>query len=293
MTGSTRAQGPATGRAPDQGAQADAEPAQGANALLYQESLLRTIETELVPRLMLANRTAGTAFLDTAGPDARPPTGDDVDRLADLLMRDDTPGCEALLSSFRERDVSLDQVLLDLLAPAARRLGERWTADECDFTQVTIGLCRIQSMLFEFNQPPMLLQRAVQAPRRVLLSAMPGSDHTLGVLMLAEFFRRDGWDVWNESCSSTADLESVLASDWFDLIGLSASQDRHLESLPQAILRLRKSSRNPDVAVMVGGPLFISRPDLATLVGADLSANDARDAVELAGSWLASHQPGA
>lgn len=249
----------------------------------FQARLQQAIETELVPRLMLVNRGSSHAFLDKAGPQVRPPNDSDVSSLADLLIADDAAACEGFVESFRDRQVSLEQVLLELLAPAARQLGERWNADKCDFTQVTIGLCRIQAILFELHQIPQVLSvEADMSGRRALLCSMPNSDHTLGVLMLAEFFRRANWDVWNDTCRDVAELESVASKDWFDLIGLSASTDAQAESMQSVIASLRKVSRNPGVLVMAGGPVFECRPELIAAVGADLTARDARDAVDQA-----------
>ena len=249
----------------------------------FQARLQQAIEMELVPRLMLANRGSSHAFLDKAGPQVRPPNDSDVSSLADLLIADDAAACESFVESFRDRQVSLEQVLLELLAPAARQLGERWNADECDFTQVTIGLCRIQAILFELHQVPQVLSvEADMSGRRALLCSMPNSDHTLGVLMLAEFFRRANWDVWNDTCRDVAELEAVVSKDWFDLIGLSASTDAQAQSMQSVIASLRQASRNPEVVVMAGGPVFQCHPELVEQVGADLTALDARDAVEQA-----------
>jgi len=249
----------------------------------FQARLQHAIETELLPRLMLANRASSHAFLDKAGPQVRPPDDSDVCTLADLLLVDDEGACESFVESFRDRQVSLDQVLLELLAPAARQLGDRWNADECDFTQVTVGLCRIQAIVFELHQvPPVLSVEADMSGRRALLCSMPNSDHTLGVLMLAEFFRRANWDVWNDTCHHVAELEAVVSKDWFDLIGLSASTDAQAQSMQAVIASLRQASRNPGVVVMAGGPVFQCRPELVEQVGADLTALDARDAVEQA-----------
>ena len=100
-----------------------------------------------------------------------------------MLRDDEQPGLD-FVRSFREREVSLGDVMLNLLAPAARRLGERWTADECDFTAVTLGLWRIQSILFSLSESsPPLFDHPDRTVGRILVAAMPGSDHTLGVLM--------------------------------------------------------------------------------------------------------------
>ena len=39
--------------------------------------------------------------------------------------------------------------MVDLLAPAARLLGEYWEDDRCDFVDVTMGLWRLQEVVHE------------------------------------------------------------------------------------------------------------------------------------------------
>jgi methanogenic corrinoid protein MtbC1 len=74
------------------------------------------------------------------------------------------------------------------------------------------------------------------------------------------------------------------------VIGLSASVDDQLEALETFISELRSASRNPSVGVMVGGPVFLNNASLVGEVGADFTASDARQAVELAESFASASQ---
>jgi methanogenic corrinoid protein MtbC1 len=47
-------------------------------------------------------------------------------------------------------------------------------------------------------------------------------------------------------------------------------------------MSIRQASRNRDITVMVGGRLFLERPELVAKVGADAMATDARQAVMVA-----------
>jgi methanogenic corrinoid protein MtbC1 len=105
--------------------------------------------------------------------------------------------------------------------------------------------------------------------------------------MVSEFFRRAGWDVWSDPCASEGDLAALVRSEWFDLIGLSVGMDGHVEPLRSVVLRLRRASRNPDVGIMVGGPILVNRPQLVSEVAADFTATDARQAVERADAFVA------
>jgi methanogenic corrinoid protein MtbC1 len=105
--------------------------------------------------------------------------------------------------------------------------------------------------------------------------------------MVAEFFRRDGWDVVDAPVAGASDLLALAARQWFDVIGLSLSCSGKISDMAELIRDLRRSSRNGEVGVMVGGGLFIETPALLRQVGADVSAIDARQALRAATDMLA------
>jgi methanogenic corrinoid protein MtbC1 len=256
-------------------------------SLDYQAWLQRTIESELVPRLMLAHRGDNPQFQAFSSADAHLPTAIDVSALTDRLLHDDETLGRDFVFTFSEREVSLADVMLKLLAPAAREMGERWTADQCDFTAVTLGMWRVHSIIHELSlDSPAPFEYTAPPVGRVLVAVVPGSDHTLGALMLTEFFRRAGWDVSFDPDASLAQLEKVLGSDRFDLVGLSVSRDCHLQDLPSVMLALRRASRHASMGVMVGGPALLNDPEQALRLGADLTALDAQAALEQAQDWI-------
>ncbi len=77
-----------------------------------------------------------------------------------------------------------------------------------------------------------------------------------------------------------------MAEEWFGVVGLSISAERHLESLRRSIEMVRARSRNKDVGVIVGGPIFSGRPELCLEIGADGTAINAPAAVILAKKLL-------
>ena len=248
--------------------------------------LLRTIEAEIIPRLMLAHQTAPLVPQANRPP---PPALDheEVAAFAALVASQQASAAIAQVESLLAQGVALEALYLDLLAPTARHLGEMWDADLCDFTQVTLGLWRLQQVMHELspafqNETSYALQR-----RRVLLAPAPGSQHTLGLFMVAEFFRRAGWEVSAEPVSSAAELVAAVGADWFDVVGLSMGTEMQVDSVAAAIEALRKASRNPAVGVMVGGAVFVAEPGLVTVVGADATALDAPQAVARAESLAA------
>jgi len=243
--------------------------------------LIRTVEAEIVPRLLLSRRSAPIAALPVnaatpeSGIDAR-----DTAELARLLLSYDFEVPLAYVETIRYRGISVEQIYLELLAPTARRLGELWDRDECDFVQVTIALGRLHQLLQRLS----LLQ--VEPPRRdangqvhrALLATAPGEQHAFGILLVTQFFRRSGWEVWNEFPDSGQELIDTVRAHRFSLVGLSAATEPHLNGLASTIRQIRRTSMNPAVCVMVGGPLLVTHPELARRLGADATACDGRQA---------------
>lgn len=245
-------------------------------------SLRQTIEAEIIPRLMLAHRRSDN---DDSGPallQGAPDSDEQAAVLAQMLLRHDAADARGYVQALRLAGMSVEGIYLDLLAPAARRLGAMWEADLSDFTEVTVALWRLQQIvhdhaaLFERDRP------AHTTGRRALLVPSPGSQHTFGLLLVGEFFRRAGWQVEGDPTIGLEVATRLLALEPFDLVGLSVGSECHVDAAASAILALRRASLNRSLVVLAGGPVANLWPDFAERVGADASAADAAAAVAMA-----------
>ena len=281
---------PGTGRAFERTDSKDVSPAAPRRRHLHDTAgasldlLVRTVEAEVVPRLVLARRAAL----------ATPPAGAgtslsfaDIAEIVDLVLMQEAPAACAFVESLRARQVSSASVYLHLLAPAARHLGDLWTEDRVDFTQVTVGLIRLQQLLRAVS--PEFQEAAPRAARmaRVLLVPAPGEQHTFGLVMVAEFFHRVGWLVSGGPESAGVDPVAMVRAMPFAMIGISIGSHTRLNGVARLIRAVRRASRNRAIGVMVGGPLLIDHPEIVSLVGADATASDAAQAVAQAEGLLA------
>jgi len=251
--------------------------------------LERTIQTEIVPRLLLQHPLAGADAMPVPHARGPMPTAEEVATVTELALRHDPGSIESYVNELRYGGMELDRLYLDLFAPVARQLGAWWESDRCNFAEVTLGMWRLHSLVAEFSPEWPTLARTGPPPR-ALLAAMPGSQHTFGLLLVAEYFRRAGWEVWSDPSADLSLLRQTARQRSFDLIGLSASTNAHGRALSSVILSLREASRHPDPAFMAGGPVFDQRPELAAAAGVDFVAADARDAVERAESLIESRR---
>lgn len=245
--------------------------------------LEHVIEGEIVPRLMLLHRQSPHKAKNGQKP-APIDLSTHVEEFAGLVVRHETEVVATYVRVLLEKGVDLESILLQLLAPAARRLGELWEADSIDFVDVTIGTSRLQQILHHFTFP--LEKRGVEPGRRVLLIPTPSEQHTFGLLMVSKFFRREGWQVYGGTPLRGEELYDLIAGQWFALIGFSLSCERYIGALGKAIETARRVSKNQAVRIVVGGRIFSEISDLNARVGADLVVGDAQEALQLAETVL-------
>lgn len=270
-----------------QGSQAIARLATDANreAVELRLSLLsRAIEHEIIPRLMLAHPTAGECLSSDAKSSPQVSTAD-VEAFAKLVLAPDENVAHACIEAMRSSGISVETIYTDLLAPVARHLGALWEEDLCDFTEVTLGLGRLHQVLRELS--PAFNQANTHASgHRVLLLPAPGEQHTFGLVMVSEFFRRAGWDVGGGPWEAGADPVLMVKREWFDVVGFSLGNITQLDALAASIQTVRKSSLNTSICVIVGGPLFLAHPEYVAYVNADAASTDGAQAPTLAKKLL-------
>lgn len=244
--------------------------------------LVRTIERAVIPRLVQARRPAGS---DSPGlPPA--PGALELQTFVSRILHGREADMQGQVMQLRRSGVSVSDIYLHLLAPAARTLGSLWDQDLCDFPGVTVGLGRLQRLLrelseaFEAEAPPADPTRAAGAGElRVLLAQAPREQHSFGLSMVAAYFRRAGWIVEGGIGGSEAAEPALRAqADWFDAVGFSIGSQVHLPWLQEQVRNLRLLSRNPHLAVLVGGPLVLTQPACAQQAGADACITDASQA---------------
>lgn len=241
--------------------------------------LAQTLEAEIIPRLVGAHRIERPA--------AAAPDGQAVDAFVELLRRGSDAQVDAAVQAVVRRGGGLGPVFTGLLAPAARHLGVLWETDRCDFSTVTICLGRLQRLLREWS--PQFGREVSHPPngRRVLLAQHPDEQHSFGLSMVAEFFRRDGWEVLGGVGGAVPDPSARVANDWFDAVGFSIGSETRIDWLRERIVQVRASSRNREVVVLIGGPLLQQQSGLARKLGADQGSHEGAQAPQQAEDLIA------
>ena len=216
------------------------------------------------PRLVGGTRFSGNSSLDLS----------QVQSLAQACLQG-LDAARQVVFGWQRQGQSLENIYLQGITPCARLLGEWWCADRLDFAMTTIASAHLQQLLHDFSTE--FLQ---ESPRQrqtwsLLLLTEPGAQHSMGLFMLSEFFKRAGWSVSVGVPQDVSEFKHLFESDWFDAVGVSVSSDRHLTTLAGLLPVLRERSDNPALRVFVGGPMAIAAPERLRGLTAEVVAEDA------------------
>jgi hypothetical protein len=242
----------------------------------------KTVEFEIVPRLLLAHKE------QRPDPASRLDYPNEIKAFADLVLGRSEDAAGAHIQALREQGVPLEAIYLRLLSPTARYLKYQWLEDERDFAEVTLGLWRLQQLLRQFAVEFRSAGTDKKATGlRALLTPGPTETHDLGYLMfglvmLGEFFRRDGWEAWIEPAPGASELSATIHNEWFDVVEFMVGGQKRLDELAATIKMVRKASLNQSLGVLLCGQMFVEHPELVLLVGGDMPAADPRDAANQA-----------
>jgi methanogenic corrinoid protein MtbC1 len=166
----------------------------------------------------------------------------------------------------------------------ARIVGDDWSADNCSWVDVTLAMSCLQTVIraeSRTSRPPARMAERLS----VLVATAPAETHLIGAAMVADRFRESGWDVQIAFPRTAGELVETVKANWLSAVTLSLSdvfaRDERLDALKATIAVVRAASRNPAVAVGVGGRAFVREPGLtAERVGADTAFQGADEAVQ-------------
>lgn len=194
---------------------------------------------------------ASSAGARPAGP-ARSPAGRFARRFGDLLRAGDGAAATEVVDEALAAGMSPEAVQVDVVTPAMWRIGELWqsrvisVADEHLATAISQGaLIRLFESMSEKRVP-------ARSRERILLAAVEGQQHTLGLRMTADVLEASGFDVLylGESVPVDGLLESV-EHHRPHLVGLAYGIAADVSRLADSLWSIHQLA--PHTRVMLGG----------------------------------------
>jgi methanogenic corrinoid protein MtbC1 len=221
---------------------------------MRSSDLVETVANHIVPRLLLAHRM-DVRDAERQAEARKPPSAEDIASLVVLAVAQDVAAAMRQAEIRLRSGMTLESLLLDWIAAAARLLGDQWLSDERSFSEVTLGLGTLHRMLATLRHRlgPPVSHRGV-----VVLTTAPGEQHTLAIHVLGDLLEHVGWEAIVRPKLCEDELLSLVATEPVTMVGLSVSNEDLVESLDRLIARVREVSLNRELSVVLGGAVDLS-----------------------------------
>ena len=241
--------------------------------------LNKTIESDIIPRLLMGHKVepGSDKAVDQAS-ELEVKQSEIID-FCQTLLDGPVEECFSFIERMQKSGHSLVSLYMNLIPASTRRLQELWENDENSFTEVTFALGRAQNLIHQLS--PIFVNQANFSDFKgnALLINVPGSQHTLGILMLGEFFKLAGWNTTVEIEISSDELKDRVRLQACDLVAISVSCEAQWDTMESLLKHIKRISKNKGVLTMVGGPLFDFKPELINACSADVCALTAEEAL--------------
>ena len=195
--------------------------------------------------------------------------------------------CTKIFGAMLSKGTPITEIFEQYMPDTARQLGEYWVKNILSFAEVTIAISRLQNIAQEFEKLYLKgFNKKSPTGAELLLIVPQRESHTLGAQMICRQFRRLGAEPYLAINNSVSELEYLISTQNFDLIGLSVS-DQNLcktSSNTKDIKNIVDSSKLP---LVVGGSLANNNKDVCKDVlrelKPDLIASDAHHTLDYFG----------
>jgi methanogenic corrinoid protein MtbC1 len=179
--------------------------------------------------------------------------------------------------------LDLRTIYLDVLQPTLREVGRLW-----QFNEITVADEHLATAITQMVMARLYAEFASTAATGgpTLIGACAETErHEIGLRMLCDLVEVEGWDaVYLGSTVPIESLVDMVRQRRPDAVALSASIAPHLPQIRSAIDAIRGlADLRWRPLILVGGRPFLDDRELSVRLGADLTAEDAAEAVELLG----------
>jgi hypothetical protein len=104
--------------------------------------------------------------------------------------------------------------------------------------------------------------------------------------MIEEFFLHAGWETASDYAATSGAIMETLAARSIDVIGFSVGCEEFFGPLTDLIKCVNQVSLNRNIAILVGGRLFLDHPDFASKISGATVVSNGVNAVETAENLL-------
>ncbi len=207
---------------------------------------------------IVTSREAGPGLEDLAGP------------FLVALLGGDEGDAERIVERARARGADTALLVRDLVVPALTEVGRMWARGEASIAEEHLATSLAGRVLGRTSGAA----AAEPTGRRIVLACLEGEFHDVGIRLLADVAREEGWEA--ESLGANVPREALVAfvaQRTPAVLALSVSLAGHVPEAARAIDGVRAVA--PGATILVGGRAICEDPERARLTGADVGVCDA------------------
>lgn len=208
------------------------------------------------------------------------PPSDLLRKYLDPLLRGERQTCRQLILNELERGAHPHALYHDLLWPAMQHVEQLYREDRINVASEHMAT-RINRAIAEHIQARLPQQNPIQ--KRILITCAHGEAEEFSAQMVADLFEADGWDVYLLGGGVPHDeVGAVVGQLQPAVLLVIGSRPSDTPLVRQLIDHLRAINACPTMNIMVSGGVFNRAPGLWKEAKADLFAETASEALELA-----------
>lgn len=199
-------------------------------------------------------------------------------RLEDRLLAGDVNGTWAVVEGALASGMSPVDMHVDVLTPALRNIGDGWHLGEISIAEEHRASAVAARIIGRMG--PRFARRG-RRRGRIVIGTPPGERHGLGVAIVSDLLRGEGWEVFDLGSDLPIDefVTIVEKSAPLDVVAVSVTNRNLVKAGRDLVSSLRASTTVP---IIVGGAAVDSQT--AARIGGDAWASDGRAALDAVAS---------
>jgi len=203
-----------------------------------------------------------------------------LDQYMDPLLRGRRTACRDLVKSALDNGVQPRALYSSLIFPAMERVDQMYREDRINRAAEHMAT-RINRTVADHLQSRLYRQNTIN--KRILITCANDEPEELSAQMVADLFEADGWEVYFVGGGVPRDEVTELAGQLQpQVLLIFGSKPTDAPAIRELIDYLREINACPGINIMVSGGVFNRAHGLWREVKADLFAETAIEALELA-----------
>lgn len=208
------------------------------------------------------------------------PLYEEASEYLELLLSGKRRQAAELIDELVKSGVEVINIYEHIFQAVQYEVGALWQRNE--ITVAHEHYCTAATQLIMSRLYPLIFSGNKKGNRLVACS-VSNELHEIGIRMVSDFFEMDGWDTYylGSNMPDTHLLQSVREHE-AHVLAISVTLPIHIDKVQKLIQRVKEKPEFEHLKIMVGGYPFTIIPDLCERLGANATAENARQAVATA-----------